>query len=212
MFAAYKLYALSDVTDFPIIFIATAWGPRHGGINAFNADLCRALAKRLGATRPVVCVVAATPTDGEKDNAQAGGVRLLGTGGGTLDSGDVVSAVRDAGIRDVGWWVGHDVTTGPVALSARRAMGVGQVALIHHMAYGQYAGTKHGRGATGISRHDSQRALFAQADRCFAVGPKLRNSINDMLIDVGRPEGYPGAGTGQGHLPGHGFRPDGCGG
>jgi len=27
-----------------IAFVASAWGPRFGGINAFNADLCRSVA------------------------------------------------------------------------------------------------------------------------------------------------------------------------
>lgn len=175
------------VTDFSIVFIATAWGPRHGGINAFNADLCRALAKCLNDSREVVCVVKAPLGVAEREDAQRYKVRLIATSGDNLDSGDVICALREHGIADVGWWVGHDVTTGHIALSARKAMGVGQVALIHHMAYGQYAGYKHERGATGVKRHDEQRALFAQADRCFAVGPKLRDNADEMLKDEGRP-------------------------
>ena len=135
----------------------------------------------------MVCVVKAPLEPSESDDAKRHKVRLIATSGENLDSGDVVCALRDHGIVGVGWWVGHDVVTGHIALSARETMDMGQVALIHHMAYGQYAGHKHGRGATGVSRHGEQRALFAQADRCFAVGPKLRDNADEMLTDEGRP-------------------------
>lgn len=171
----------------PIIFIATAWGPRHGGINAFNADLCRALGKRLGESREVICVIAAKRDEAAEADALKSRVRLIATEKETLDSGGIALALRKAGIEEVAWWIGHDVTTGPATLEARELKGGGNVALIHHMSFRQYAGHKHQAGEVAVRREEEQRALFRQADRCFAVGPKLRDSLHELLEDAESP-------------------------
>jgi hypothetical protein len=46
--------ATKDTPD-AVVLIATAWGPKHGGINAFNKDLAVALATHVGV--PVLCFV-----------------------------------------------------------------------------------------------------------------------------------------------------------
>jgi len=177
------------MNSLPLVAIATAWGPRHGGINAFNADLCMALAKRLGSHRPVVCVIIGPEEPAIQADAGKAGVTLIATGHAALDSGTIITALRKSGFDSVAWWIGHDVTTGRTALLAKEAMGQGQVALIHHMAFRHYAGHKHGSGAEAIRRHAEQEALFRQADRCFAVGPKLRDNLITMLDDgERRPE------------------------
>jgi hypothetical protein len=40
-----------------IVFFATAWGSHYGGINSFNYDLCKALAKLTAPSLSVVCIV-----------------------------------------------------------------------------------------------------------------------------------------------------------
>jgi len=37
------------------MLLATAWGPKHGGINAFNADFAIALAEVVGPDGKVFC-------------------------------------------------------------------------------------------------------------------------------------------------------------
>jgi hypothetical protein len=62
-----------------IVFVATAWGPRHGGINAFNQDLTCAVARGAPAGLEVMCVVLhATREDVEE--AALRGVRLVSLG------------------------------------------------------------------------------------------------------------------------------------
>ena len=39
-----------------IVFVATAWGPTYGGINAFNADIAKALAEILPSKYHIVCI------------------------------------------------------------------------------------------------------------------------------------------------------------
>jgi glycosyltransferase involved in cell wall biosynthesis len=171
----------------PIIFVATAWGPRHGGINAFNADICRAFGKKLQQTREVICIVAGKRDEAAEADALKSHVRLIATEKETLDSGGIALALRKAGIEEVAWWIGHDVTTGPATLEARELKGGGNVALIHHMSFRQYAGHKHQAGEAAVRREEEQRDLFRQADRCFAVGPKLRDSLHELLEDAESP-------------------------
>jgi tetratricopeptide (TPR) repeat protein len=175
------------VMNAPIIFVATAWGPRHGGINAFNADICRALGKKLQQIRQVICIVAGKRDEAAEADALKSHVRLLATEKETLDSGGITLALRKAGIEEVAWWIGHDVTTGPATLEARELKGGGNVALIHHMSFRQYAGHKHQAGEVAVRREEEQRALFRQADRCFAVGPKLRDSLHELLDVAEKP-------------------------
>ena len=40
-----------------IVFIATSWGTRYGGINSFNYDLCVALAKLKELDLSIICIV-----------------------------------------------------------------------------------------------------------------------------------------------------------
>jgi hypothetical protein len=40
-----------------ILLLATAWGPKHGGINAFNMDFAAALAEYLKPSGRVFCAV-----------------------------------------------------------------------------------------------------------------------------------------------------------
>ena len=39
------------------LLLATAWGPKFGGINAFNTDFAKGLAAHLGADGRVFCAV-----------------------------------------------------------------------------------------------------------------------------------------------------------
>lgn len=170
------------MVSLPIVVLATAWGPRHGGINAFNHDLCKALAAPLRGNRPLVCVVPQAG-QGEIDEAGKAGIRLLATGGGAdLDSGAVVLAVNAAGHERAAWMIGHDVKTGPVAVTAARLLDA-KAAVIHHMNYAAYDSYKSGIGAQAVKRQQEQADLFNRAERCFAVGPALRDSLNAMLAD-----------------------------
>jgi glycosyltransferase involved in cell wall biosynthesis len=164
-----------------LVALADAWGSRHGGVNAFNYDLCGGLASRLRGTVPIVCVVPRASED-DRHAASKASVILLSTESDALDSGDVRVVLERADYREVVWWIGHDLITGPLALKVRSQLG-GQVALIHHMNYAAYTSYKHGEGALAMERHDAQRVLFSQADRAFAVGPLLRDSLSDMLDD-----------------------------
>jgi hypothetical protein len=60
-----------------IVFLATAWGPRAGGINTFNMEIAQALAKVVGSQWRVVCVV---PKGEEAPQIKPGAVTIVPLG------------------------------------------------------------------------------------------------------------------------------------
>ena len=113
-----------------IVFIATAWGSRHGGINSCNEDLSKALASvLLGDKHEIVCIVQ-NYTEAELNDASSCGVRLLSipslrdnkTDVDCIDDShaeEILATVQDNVEGDVTVWVGHDVITGFAAVRAK---------------------------------------------------------------------------------------------
>ncbi|WP_404872805.1 glycosyltransferase, partial [Ideonella sp. A 288] len=170
-----------------LVAFATAWGPRFGGINAFNHDLLLALAPACRASVKVVCVVLhATPEQCQA--ALAGEVLLVPLGldaqqNMTVDLEPLVRQVLQAhGLAELHTgtvWLGHDRITGAIALQAAKARG-GRAALIHHMSYAHYEAFAENSAAADVKARE-QKALFKSADHVMAIGPLLRQALADML-------------------------------
>ncbi|HEY5869684.1 MAG TPA: hypothetical protein VI542_29660, partial [Candidatus Tectomicrobia bacterium] len=58
------------------LLLATAWGPKHGGINAFNMDFAQGLATYLQGVGRVFCAVL-DASHADLTDAAARGVTLL---------------------------------------------------------------------------------------------------------------------------------------
>jgi tetratricopeptide (TPR) repeat protein len=170
------------------MLIATTWGPKYGGINAFNMDFAIGLANHLGENGKVFCAALSPPKE-DIENAGARRVYIL-----PIDR-PVESPVYDEswaydvwkkfqekypGER-IDWWVGHDVTTGWAAVEGPSVAGYGQSALIMHMNYADYQAYKGGVGQRAHQKETEQRRLFAKANRCFANGPLLRDALKDIV-------------------------------
>src|SRR6266568_6793373 len=125
-----------------LVALADAWGPRYGGVNAFNHDLCIGLASRLHEDSQLICAVPRASQE-EQSAASNANVTLLVTESDRLDSGDIARVLNQVGYGEIAWWIGHDVITGPMALKCKSLLG-GKVALIHHMNYLDYVAFKHG--------------------------------------------------------------------
>lgn len=169
----------------PFILFATAWGPRFGGINAFNQDFALGLARVLGKAERVFCVVL-DPSHADTVVAQAGDVTLVPVvskpGVSRMDP-DCVKSVEewftDQGINLAGsCWVGHDVISGALALrAARRFRGV--PAVIHHMDYAAYKALQTADRTRFDTAEREQAEFFRVAcahAALFAVGPLLAKS------------------------------------
>jgi HEAT repeat protein/glycosyltransferase involved in cell wall biosynthesis len=161
-----------------LIFLTDAFGSQHGGINAFNADLCAGLARGVASGIEVVCVVTVADQQ-DRNDAGGKGIHLVVTGTRELTSETVIDALAKElrappGGEDA-WWVGHDVMSGPVAAECATRAG-GRLALIHHMNYSAYSAFKHAGSVDYEGRERRQRQLFEHAEALFAVGPLLSNS------------------------------------
>lgn len=176
-----------------IVFLATAWGPKAGGIDTFNMEIARALAKAVGSAGRVVCVVPGAATSEDAAHGKPGardGVMLVSLGvdrDDAFDPGWVGTAwmrLQAAGIGSVDWWIGHDVVSGEASNRARDELKQGRSAVLMHMSYRDYQGFKKASAKEAQRKHEKQRSVFDGANRVLAVGPLLRKRASEMADDV----------------------------
>ena len=169
-----------------IVFIATAWGARYGGINSFNEDLCTSIAKLTRNKYRIYCVVLSANQD-EVLSAKQKGVDLI-----ILDKSkindtmethrvhEIVNKVEELNSGKVLFWIGHDVITGPLAIEASKLSDSGKSGVIHHMNYEVYEAYKP-YNKNAAEKIKLQREVLSKAHIVFAIGPKLRDSANEKL-------------------------------
>lgn len=195
------------MSDINFVLMATAWGPRHGGINAFNRDFSVGLAAALGSRGRVFCAVL-DPKDSDHADAKSGSVTLIPIVGkkasdqfDTAWTYEIVNWLkRHASAPAISWWVGHDVTSGAAALAGSDAGLGGRPALIHHMSYIAYQGVKRDNGPAAVAKNEEQRKLFASNEAVlFGVGPLLRDSCRRLAGGGREPvmlvPGFPAIGS-----------------
>ncbi len=174
-----------------LIALATAWGPRFGGINAFNTELLKSLGIYQGRGFEVACVLPRVSAEEAKDAQDSCSLTLLGL---NRPDDEFDPATLNHDLEQIlaarGWqhpiWLGHDDKTGPLALQLRDALG-GRAALVHHMAHGAYQGFKKGSSVSAGEKAEHQRQWFRQADVCLAVGPRLARELEDLLLNEAKP-------------------------
>ncbi|WP_329297317.1 HEAT repeat domain-containing protein [Streptomyces sp. NBC_00659] len=165
-----------------ILAMATLWEPEHGGITAFNRQLCRALAE-TGAQ--VFCAVRRM-TEESWDDAQALGVTLLAlprvSGAGDDPALGYVPVLPGGVVPDI--VVGHGRGTGPLALALKRsAYRAARLVQVVHMAPSDQeslpSGTDESAQAEELARFEVE--LASQADQVLAVGPHLTGWLRKEL-------------------------------
>ncbi len=173
-----------------MVFIATAWGPKYGGINQFNYHLALAVASGASSDLEVVCVCLEAISDDAVDVAKKNynltlialnlppDLRLHADKIATL----IGDSLTNARISRVSHWLGHDVITGFVAINCRNRAKNGRVAVVHHMNYEAYQDLKAPENAERtIHQHEMQREVLRTADLVFAVGPTLARSARNLV-------------------------------
>jgi formylglycine-generating enzyme required for sulfatase activity/ADP-ribose pyrophosphatase YjhB (NUDIX family)/predicted transcriptional regulator len=176
-----------------IVFLATHWGTKFGGINSFNIDLCRSVADILPDKFEIVCVVLNTEAEVAEEK-KLSKVKLISLG---LDDqkfrkgyADMVRRILyERQCKQIEWWIGHDAVTGLLALELRNIYNThtlhapqnqSQAAVIHHMDYEAYKifQTKDGEGVW--EQRQIQQSILEESDKVFAVGPYLEDSAKDL--------------------------------
>ncbi|MCI0561616.1 MAG: glycosyltransferase, partial [Nitrososphaera sp.] len=153
------------------VFLATHWGSKHGGINALNRYLASATSEVLlkrGLDAAVLCVVSEPP--GEASSK----VRLL------HNTEFFPPELRDLPKRRT-IVVGHDLITGPQALTLADSLGW-EALVIMHSSYSEHHSRKSKDPETAIGRERAQQNLFKSATHTFGIGPLLTTRLKDMGI------------------------------
>jgi transcriptional regulator with XRE-family HTH domain len=184
-----------------ILFLATYWGYASGGVNTFNIELCRAVSAALPPNLKLHCVLPKATEEQIRD-AELSKISILHLSKrrDIYAEGDEQELAAEIEKKDlnVRWIIGHDVKTGKMALSLRKAIAqkvsspAPLVAIIHHMDYEAYKifqqETPEPPGTNILSQID----VLSEADLRFAVGPLLKDSAEDITGTRGAIELLPG--------------------
>lgn len=143
-----------------IVFIASGWGAKHGGVNAFNYDLVCAVGEHCKDSVLPICIVEKATAE-EINDAQKNGVILYQTGE-RFNAVSITKVLRDDNHEDISFWIGHDIITGNEAIECcnmyRDYLDVkGLSGVIHHMDYLSYYTSKTNDGNATLSKHKQQK-------------------------------------------------------
>jgi len=170
-----------------LIALATGWGPKHGGINSFNYDFLRGFGGAFGKHVQIFCVVPAAEANDFKE-AQYSLVQLITftnpPSGEKLEqshAAEVISLLEEENIDySQTVWLGHDLFTGAAAVAGAQRTS-SRSAVIHHMSYAAYESYKSGSVAKAQTKIKEQKAIFKDANIRLAVGPLLRDALDDWF-------------------------------
>ncbi len=173
---------------YTLIAFTSYWGSKFGGINAFNSDFLEAFGAAYERKVDVVCIVLEAKADDIEDAKQKN-VTLIPLpykpSEPHLGREHAVSAIEEIAKKEISFepdktiWLGHDRISGEAAVEARKAVGR-RSALIHHMSYDHYEAFAENAQSANKKR-SQQKSLFDKADILMAVGPLLRDALEDMI-------------------------------
>ncbi len=173
---------------YTLIAFASHWGSKYGGINAFNADFLEAMGAAYYGKVNIICVVLKAEAE-NIEKAQQKNVILIKLPYEPVEScftkkhaQSAINEIKKHGIDfdpNSTIWLGHDRISGEAALEAAQQVG-GRSALIHHMSYDHYEAFSE-NAHTANNKVLQQKSLFKQADLVMAVGPLLRDALEDMI-------------------------------
>lgn len=168
-----------------LVFIATAWGPKYGGINSFNTELCKAFPTILPKTSYTIFCFCDEVSGKDVQYCNTKGIKLYQIDkhgkNETEQVTEIISTIKENGDLEVAWWFGHDVITGDLAKHCKDSALKGQLAIFHHMNYLGYSGYKYENGGEVLEWSNKQEKILRSADVVFAIGPKLYESANSLL-------------------------------
>jgi glycosyltransferase involved in cell wall biosynthesis len=169
-----------------ILFVANAWGPKAGGVNAFNFDLATACGEICAEKKfPVGCLVP-DASESEIEHARVSGVELISlkkrTGIDSFD-GEALPHIVAFAKAELKQWrhvVGHDILTGPTALDLADTLNSKKVLFVH-THYGAYKAVQdEGRGQRQTEKEITQANCVRRAHKVFGVGPLLADAARDL--------------------------------
>jgi len=173
-----------------IVTLATAWGPKFGGINSFNAEIVKSLGILPTRDYELICVVPGPVTrELQEDLRLRFHIRLvsLEAEDGEFANGSASEILKRLDVASEPHrfiWIGHDDKSGSLALEMKSLASGSYAILINHMAHSAYQSVKKGNSLSASEKRQRQLDLFCKADLCLAVGPMLRSHLQDLIACV----------------------------
>jgi len=177
----------NSTNKYTLIAFASHWGSKYGGINAFNADFLEAMSIAYYGKVQIVCVVCKAEP-GDIEDAKNKKITLVPLPYESLipclgeeQAQVAIKAIAEKNIRftpEQTIWLGHDRISGGAALEAAKEEG-GRSVLIHHMSYKHYGAFAENSQAAD-EKVSQQKKLFKAANLVMAVGPVLKDALEDM--------------------------------
>jgi Glycosyl transferases group 1 len=169
-----------------IVFLASGWGAKNGGVNSFNYDIACTLGNFNNHNIIPICVVEAATTD-EIVEAKSHNVLLYSTKG-RFTASNIIKILNNNGHSNISCWIGHDIITGQEANECRdiykEILKVECISgVIHHMDYSSYYTSKTNDGKATLEKKRLQSDVFTNCDVVYAVGPFLKNSVENILLE-----------------------------
>jgi hypothetical protein len=173
-----------------IVTLATAWGPKFGGINSFNTEIVKSLGTLPTRHYGLICVVPGPATQELQEELRLRfHIQLVSLEAkeGEFAKGSALEILKRLDVASEPHrfiWIGHDDKSGPLALELKSLVTGSQAILINHMAHGAYQSFKKGSSLGTLEKRQHQLDLFSKADLCLAVGPMLRSHLQDLFACV----------------------------
>lgn len=171
------------------LVLATAWGPKFGGINAFNVDFATGLASALGNDGRVFCCVLEASDAEIAEAKSSANVDLFQLGKdaslGRFDPSWVPELLAQVTDRypdaKIDCWLGHDIVSSAAAIHGASLEVHSRSAVIMHMNYEAYQSIKTLVGQRAKDKFREQKHAMSGANHYFAVGPLLTGALIDMF-------------------------------
>jgi len=174
-------------SGFVIVALATAWGPKFGGVNVFNTEIVKSLGILPTRHYELMCIVPGPVTQELQEELRLRfHIQLfsLDAGEGEFAKGSASEIVKRLDVANKPHrfiWIGHDDKSGPLALELKSLVTDSHAVLINHMAHGAYQSVKKASSLSAAEKRQDQLHLFSEADLCLAVGPMLRSHLTCLL-------------------------------
>lgn len=177
-----------------IIFITPNLGYEEGGVNTFNFEFSKAMARhsRMNNDYQVVCIPYVDPVSGKADEfkEEGGMVFSLKKSHSSFSLGTDLPQIKeeiDRLPKDTHLiFVGHDSLTGEISnYLARNVFSERSTSVIfHHMDYQSYYTMKGGKILENDAKIEKQHGILRSAEIVFGVGPKLYNSAKRITTKI----------------------------
>lgn len=179
-----------DINKRYIIFVSDQFGYRCGGSNTVNIELCIALRQIIKTKDEIISLVLNCNENHRVAELErkAKGLCIKIVHFNLLDKDKKMEKIDCEEIcrrifiekseKKNSVWIGHDIFTGNYAIQLSNYSGGMSVACIH-TDYDTIEGLKGSEGK-GIEKESKQRDIILNADKVFAVGPRLMERVQEV--------------------------------